>query len=483
MIARVLVFPLLLAAAALAPGDSGESTAAPRCTRLGKAGTRMSGDIKICPGRYRISDHAEQGVIIVTASNTKLDLTGVTIESGDSLPGEYLGYGIVSRKGDSISIRGGRIRGYRHGVRLEGGRGHRISGIDLSGSRSQVLRSTREKYDEADWLDIFKQYAFEAYGTGLYLKNTVGVQVVGVIARGSQNGIGLYESREALLADNDVSGNSGWGIHLWKSTRNTILRNNASRNVRCEGESYSRGCDSAALLLRHQSDSNLIADNDLSWSGDGLFLSGHQPLVEPSIGNMVIRNDASHSYHNAFEATFSTWNTFLENRADSSNYGFWLGYSRASVVRNNLILGTRTAGIAIEHGAENDVSGNTIIGGNIGIHLFAPNPEDEESISYRVDDNVLARLKRAVVLERTSRSRLRGNLFDGVEEGLVVDMRGADLQLGGNIFLSAERWLINAPQLDAGGNFWGRSDSAAVRRLINGRVNLAPFRSARDAGY
>ena len=198
MIRTGLVLPLLVLGFFL-PAPAPGGAAAPRCIRIGKAGTRVSGDIKICPGRYRISDHAEQGVLVITASNTKIDLTGVTIESGDSLPGEYLGYGILSRRGDSISIRGGRIRGYRHGVRLEGGRGHRISGIDLSGSRTQVLRSTPEKYDEADWLDIFRQYAFEAYGTGLYLKYIIGAQVTGVIARGSQNGIGLFESRDVLL--------------------------------------------------------------------------------------------------------------------------------------------------------------------------------------------------------------------------------------------------------------------------------------------
>lgn len=482
---RLLALPAVMAAVSLTdlprPADAGASIA--RCIRLGRAGTKVTGDIKVCPGRYRITDHAEQGVMIVTGSNTRIDLTGVTIESGDSIPGEYLGYGILSRRGDSISIRGGRIRGYRHGVRLEGGRGHRISGIDLSGSRSQALRSTQDRYDEADWLDLFQPYAFEAYGTGLYLKGTTGAQVFGVIAHGAQNGIGLFESRDAMVADNDVSGNSGWGIHLWKSTRNTIVRNNASRNVRCESPRYSRGCDSAALLLREQSDSNFIADNDLSWSGDGFFLSGHRPLVGPSIGNMVIRNDATHSYHNAFEATFSTWNSFIENRADSSTYGFWLGYSRASVVRNNLIMGTRAAGIAIEHGAENELSGNTIIGGTTGIHLFAPQVEDEESVSYRIDDNVIARVTRGIVLERTSRSRLRGNLFDGVDEGLVVDETGKDLQLGGNIFLSARRWLINAVQLDAGGNFWGPVDTTAARKFVKGRVDLAPFRSARDAGY
>ncbi len=487
MMVRAWILPLTLAATLpvmpLHDTAGVASVAADRCIRLGKAGTKVTGDVKVCPGRYRITDHAEQGVIVVTGSNTRIDLTGVTIESGDSIPGDFLGYGILSRKGDSITIRGGRIRGYRHGVRLEGGRGHRISGIDLSGSRIQALRSTPETFDQTDWLDIFRPYAFEAYGTGLYLKGTVGAQVFGVIARGSQNGIGLFDSRDAIIADNDVSGNTGWGIHLWKSSNNTIVRNNASRNIRCESQHYSRGCDSAALLLREQSDSNLIADNDLSWSGDGFFLSGHRPLVSPSIGNMVLRNDASHSYHNAFEATFSTWNSFIENRADSSAYGFWLGYSRASVVRNNLILGTRIAGIAIEHGAENELSGNTIIGGTTGIHLFAPQPEDEESVSYRVDDNIIARVTRGIVLEHTTRSRLRGNLFDGVDEALVVDGAGKDLRLTGNIFLSARRWLINAVELDAGGNFWGSPDSAVTRRQVHGFIELAPYRPARDAGY
>jgi parallel beta-helix repeat protein len=464
-------------------GPPARLSAAVRCIRLEKPGTQVNGEVKVCPGRYRIPDHTERGVLVIIGSNTRVDLTGVTLESGDSLAPEFTGIGVLSLRGDSITIRGGRIRGYRFGVRLEGGRGHRVAGIDLSGSRSQALRSSAVAFDPADWLNIANPDSFESYGSGLYLKRTTGVQVTGVIARGSQNGIGLFESRDSWLADNDVSGNSGWGIHLWKSSRNTIIRNQAERNVRCESESYHQGCDSAALLLREQSDSNLVADNDLSWSGDGFFLSGHRPLLSPSIGNLVLRNDASHAYHNAFEATFSAWNTFLENRADSSDYGFWLGYSRGSAIRGNTIMGTRSAAIAIEHGAENEIAGNTIIGGNTGIRLFAPRAEDEPSMAYRVDDNVIARVRQGVVLEHTSRSRLRGNLFDGVEDALTVDSAGADLQLSGNVFLSAQRWLINAVDLDAGGNYWAATDESTARRQIRGRVTLQPFRRAQDVGY
>jgi parallel beta-helix repeat protein len=453
------------------------------CLRLDKAGARVRGEVKVCPGRYRIQDRAELGVLVVISSGTRIDMTGVTLESGDSVPGRFTGIGILSRNVDSVTVRGGRIRGFRYGIRLEGGRGHRVSGIDLSGSRASRLLSTPDSFAQADWLDIFRPDTFETYGAGLYLKRTRGASVTGVIARGSQNGIGLYESRNAWIADNDVSGNSGWGIHLWRSAGNTIVRNKADHNVRCESTTYRRGCDSAALLLRHESDSNLIADNDLTWSGDGFFLSGHRPLVSPSIGNLVIRNDASHAWHNGFEATFSAWNTFLENRADSTDYGFWLGYSRGSVVRGNIIIGSRSAAIAIEHGGENELAGNTIIGGGVGIRLFAPRPDDEASTDYRISDNTLAKVGRGIVLERTTRARLRGNLFDGVEDGLVADSASGDAELTGNVFLSARRWLIDAVELDAGNNFWGLRDQEAARQKVRGRISLTPFRRASDVGY
>jgi parallel beta-helix repeat protein len=470
-------------AARAAERPSGRAAELAPCVLLGKAGTQVRGEVKICPGRYRIPDRAEIGVIVVAASGTRIDLTGVTLDSGDSTAATFTGAGILSRGMDSVTIRGGRVRGFRYGVRLEGGRGHRVSGVDLSGSRAQQMRSTPTLYDAADWLDIFHPDTFEAYGAGLYLKRTRGASVTGVIARGSQNGIGLFESREAWIADNDVSGNSGWGIHLWKSARNTIVRNEADHNARCEGSTYRRGCDSAALLLREQSDSNLVAENDLTWSGDGFFLSGQRPHLSPSIGNVVLRNDASHAWHNGFEATFSAWNTFLENRADSTDYGFWLGYSRGSSVRGNILLGSRTAAIAIEHGAENEIEDNTIIGAATGIHLFAPHPDDEPSVDYRIDDNTLAKVGRGIVLERTSRARLRGNLLDGVEDGLVADSTAQDAEVTGNVFLSARRWLIDAVRLDAGGNFWGPRDIEEARRQVRGNVGLAPFRHAQEAGY
>lgn len=340
-----------------------------------------------------------------------------------------------------------------------------------------------ERYDEGDWLDIFHADTAELYGGGVLLKGTSGATVTGVAARHAQNGIGLINARNTYVADNDVSENSGWGIHLWASSQNVIVRNQAHHNVRCESPAYRRGCDSAGILLRELSDSNLVADNDMTWSGDGFFLSGQPEYVRPSRGNMVVRNDGSSAYHNAFESTFSPGNVFLQNRADSSDYGFWLGYSTNTTVQGNTILGSRSVGIAIEHGSANRLQSNMVMGGKTGILLFIRDSTGPASRDYVVDDNILAGVERGLVLRRTAHVRVRGNTFDNLDEGLVADSAGADAQVTGNVFLRAQRWFISAPALTAGSNYWATATEAEARARVNGAVILAPWFPASAAGY
>lgn len=455
----------------------------PPCVTIPRAGTNLSGDVRVCPGTYRIGDPHETGVIVVTTSDTKLDLSGVTIESGDSLPAGLVGVGILVRGADRVTVSGGRVRGYRWGVRFEGGSAHRITDMALSGSRSGKLRSTELKFDEADWLDIFRPESTLTYGGALLLTDTDHDVVSRVRANGAQNGIALIRVREAAITGNDVSGNSGWGISLWSSSANTIQGNIANHNVRCEAPTWSRGCDSAALLLRERSDSNLIADNDLRASGDGFFLSGQRGTVRPSNGNIVLRNDASGSPHNAFESTFSTGNIFVDNRADSSAYGYWLGYSTATLVRGSTILGSRVAGIAIEHGSDNELSRNVIFGGAVGIHLFAPQAGDQPSRTTVIARNTLGGVTDGIVLAQSRGITVVGNVFDGVGDALVGDSVAIDASVTGNIFLAARGWFIDAPDLNAGGNFWGTADARAAQARVRGRVTVLPWRPVSDAGY
>jgi parallel beta-helix repeat protein len=453
------------------------------CVRPSRAGTQVQGDVRVCPGRYRIADASERGVIIAAASGTRIDLTGVVLESGDSVPGRFTGVGVSSKGVDAVSIRGGAIRGYRYGVKIEGGRNHRIFGIDLSGSRRQEVRSTPAQPDSTDRLELFRRDVFERYGGGILLLRTEAASVTGVTARGAQNGIGLLEARDSYIADNEVGGNSGWAIHLWRSAGNIIARNRADHTRRCESQVPAGECGAAAILLRDGSDSNTVVDNDLTASSLGFRLAGARNQVRQSIGNLIHRNDASAALGVAFAAAYSWSNTFQENRADSSGTGFRLDHSGASTIRANTIIASRSAAVVSEHGSDNAILANVMIGGPVGIRIAAPSQTGDQSRRYRIDDNVLARLEQGVVLERTTRAQLRGNLFDGVRDGLVLDGEGHTAEVTGNIFLRASRWFIDAPDLTAGGNYWATADASGATAKIKGRVSIMPWKPASAAGY
>jgi len=453
------------------------------CIRPTRAGTQVQGEVRVCPGRYRIADTNEQGIIIAAASGTRIDLTGVILESGDSVPGRYVGAGITSRGVDAVTITGGAIHGYRYGIRLEGGRSHRISGADLSGSRDQGVRSTPARPEAADQLNLVRPDSFERYGGGVLLRRTSGTSITGITARAAQNGIALMEVRDSYIADNDVSANNGWGIPLWRSAGNVIVRNRADHPRRCESQVPAADCGSAALLVRDASDSNTIVDNDLSASSLGLLLAGDPKTMEPSVGNLVYRNDASAAVRTGFISSFGWNNLFLDNRADSTIIGIRLTHSGGSTVRGNTIIGARSAGIVSENGTDNVILGNVLIGGSVGIRVAAPAQQGDSSQRYRIDDNRLSRLEQGIVMEHTTRSQIRGNIFDGVGDGLVVDGDGHASEVTGNIFLRASRWFIEAPDLAAGGNYWATADASTATAKVKGRISVLPWKPASAAGY
>jgi parallel beta-helix repeat protein len=304
-----------------------------------------------------------------------------------------------------------------------------------------------------------------------------------VTARGAQNGIALVETRDSYIADNDLATNNGWGIHLWRSSRNVIARNRIDHTRRCEAQVPAADCGAAAVLLRNASDSNTIVDNDLTASSLGLLLAGERRGARASVGNLIYRNDASAALRTAFAAMFGWGNTFLDNRADSTGVGFHLNHAGGSTLRGNTVIGARTAGIVSEHGTDNSILGNVLIGGAVGIRVAGPQKAGDPSRRYRIDDNVLSRLEQGIVIEHTTRAQLRGNVFDGVGDGLVVDGDGHATEVTGNIFLRASRWFIDAPDLAAGGNYWATADASTATAKVKGRISVFPWKPASAAGY
>jgi parallel beta-helix repeat protein len=449
------------------------------CLRPSRAGTQVQGDVRVCPGKYRIADPSERGVIIAAASGTRIDLSGVTIESGDSVPSRYTGTGIASRGVDGVTVLGGTVRGYRFGLRFEGGHGHRVTGGDFSGGRSQRLESTNERADSADRLDVHRLRVLEESGAAVLLVGTEGATVSGVTAKGAQNGIALVDSRDGYLADNDVSGNSGWGVSLWHSSHNSVFRNQAGGTRRCE---HGGGCDAAAILVREGSDSNTFADNNLTGSSIGVLLTGAAPLTRPSIGNLFQRNDASLALESGFVVRLSWGDAFLENRADSSGTGFQLVRASGLSIRGNTVIDSRDAAITASHGADNAIQQNVLLGGRVGIEVIAPG-SGARGRGYRIDDNIVGDVAEGIVLRGVARSTIRGNVIDGVEDALVIDSAGHASEVTGNVFLRATGSYIVAPDLAAGGNYWATTDAKAAAERVRGRISVLPWKAAGAAGY
>jgi parallel beta-helix repeat protein len=120
--------------------------------------------------------------------------------------------------------------------------------------------------------------------------------------------------------------------------------------------------------------------------------------------NLFEENDASYSPNNAFEGVFSKGNIYRRNKANHSNYGFWLGFSSDGVIQENQIYNNRQAGIAVENGVHFEVVGNDIQNNTHGILLWTrmydflktlPNINVTSS-DWRIERNRFIRNRKAI---------------------------------------------------------------------------------------
>lgn len=380
---------------------------------------QVTADIKIRPGVYRIPDQGEPGIIQILASDITVDMTGVRLfgNAEDATPDQFQGTGVLAGNVSDVTLKGGKIHGFRFGIRWHKCTGGTIQDMDWSDNHAQKLKSTPEKMDEGDWLEIRKLEPWYEYGAGLWLEECEQVKVLDNYSRRTQNGIILVRSQQCRILRNDCSYCSGWGIALYASERNIISKNRFDFCVR--GESwgkYSRGCDSAGILLVVGSSNNRVTNNSATHGGDGFFLTsgpGDDVYAEPSNNNFVSYNNFSHSPHNAIEATFSTGNRFQGNRCDDSDYGFWLGYSRKSEVAINTMHNCVQAGVAIEWGSENRIHQNLITRTRgPGVWLWKRENKlnaEQEHVKNRIEKNKLYYNEVGLRIHHMTGGRLAGN--------------------------------------------------------------------------
>ncbi len=402
-------------------------------------GLVITQSVRVVPRTYRLAAPAslDSAAITIRGDDVTVDFAGARLEGMDPNADPDFATGVAVRVdgGRNVRILNAHIRGYKVALIARSTRGLVLTGNDLSYNWKPRLYSLVEHESLLDWLDFHHNEKDEwlRYGAGAYLADVSGGELSGNTAEQDMNGVMLVRSDHLRIHDNSFSYNSGLGLGLYRSSRNTVLHNRIDFDVRGYSQGfYRRGQDSAGLLLYEQSDSNVVAYNSVTHGGDGLFLWAGQSTMDTGVGgandNLFFANDFSFAPTNGMEATFSR-NAFVGNRVAGSDYGLWGGYSYDSKVVANCLLGNRN-GIAIEHGQNNVIANNHIVGGTTGLWLWANLPEaadwgypkhrDTHSRDYRVTANTFIKQRVALRVANTGNFSATGNAFAGVDTTAVL---------------------------------------------------------------
>lgn len=378
--------------------------------------------------------------IRIDADGAVLDLRGAVLVGGEGDPDTFEGSAIVVEGRRNVTIRNAVIRGFKVAIRAVDCDGLTIENCDVSGNYRQRLRSTPRAEAGEDWLYGHENDANEwlRYGAGIWVESSRNVTISRNRARHGQNGICLVRVDDSAVIDNDMSFMSGWGLAMWRSSRNDVSNNKFDWCIRGFSRGvYHRGQDSAGILVYEQCSDNVFAYNSATHGGDGFFLyAGNETLHGTGEGgcnrNLLYRNDFSHAAANGIEATFSEGNAFVENRLEECDHGIWAGYSSDTLILGNSIARCNH-GVSIEHGHDNRIEGNAFEACGVGVNAWWDDDadllktkfgttRDTGSHGYTIVHNTFRDLKGpAVRLDGTTDVRV-DRAFEGDVEAERVDV-------------------------------------------------------------
>ncbi len=408
------------------------------------AGLRIQEDAQIASGTYLLPDPEDDGSLVIEGNDLTVDFGGATLRGAPegAPPDQLTGRGLVIR-GEKVTVKNARVHGYKVGIFAEGSKKLTLENCDVSRNYRQRLKSTPETEDLSDWLYGHENDNNEwlRYGAGIYLFNCEHATVRACRARNGQNGLCLVRCDHASVVDNDLSFMSGWGLALWRSSHCDVYSNKFDWCIRGYSHGvYSRGQDSAGILVYEQCSQNTFAYNSATHGGDGFFLyAGNETVHKTGEGgcnnNLLYKNDFSHAAANGIEATFSKANQFVQNTLDECEHGVWAGYSSSTLVAQNTIRHCRN-GVSIEHGRDNKMMANTIEDTPVGIHFWWDDDKDLlasafgkknrgcPSVMVLISGNVFRRVGTAIWLIETTMGRIGDNSYTEVETPLHVKGAG-----------------------------------------------------------
>ena len=308
----------------------------------------------------------------VSGDNLTLDFGGAVFRSSktpDQNLNEDQGIGVLIDGAHNVTIKNLNVHGYQWNIVLRNCTNVVIDGGDASYSKAIVIADDGTPLNS--FLNLRSLDAWRTYGAGVWIEDSKDCTVQNVKACESQNGFLVVNSSRVTLLSDDGSFNSGWGIGLWASDHSRILW--------CLADFCSRpwaggwGGDAAGIVAANRCHENVFFGDSMTHGGDGFFLSdrvvgGYSDADKTyhwdgaSNDNLIAFCDGSWSSHNAFEGTFSERNVYLDNKANDSQYGFWIGFSNDSVIAGNEITGNVQQGVAGTQASRTRVEKNTFSG-------------------------------------------------------------------------------------------------------------------------
>ncbi|MFO7617228.1 MAG: NosD domain-containing protein [Bacteroidales bacterium] len=418
-------------------------------------------DIKIQPGTYSFADMGRDGVIrIVNKENITID--GADVEVTGSA---FTGFMIFIENSRNITIRNfSKVEKYYYALTAKQSSDIRI--IDNNFSYN--------KKDTTGWIFIWTGVS-EALGGGVLFDRCSDSEIHGNLMTQQNDGVALYECDNITIYDNILNWNCGFGIRMNFTNNCHIHHNDCSHVNRITDPS-----DCAAILLI-VSNNNRVEHNNLTYSGDGVFLGQYEYSDIPN-NNYFGYNDCSYSPHNAIEATFADGNVYVGNKCNFSHYGFWLGYSFNSIVEDNEIIGNLQSGVAVDRGFRNTFRNNVISQNPYGFELWEGgiiNPYgDQFSHHYWIYDNLIEGNVWGISAINTENLVVKNNTFSRNKEDIYFEGQSFNDTITGNIFRSPTLFHLRNASSDkifAPNNTFIPMVDTLIRQRISGNIEWQPF--------
>ncbi len=427
-------------------------------------------NIKFIPGDYVFADPELNGVIQISGKqNITLDGDSCTVNGTN-----FQGYMIKIDNSTNIQIKNfDSVFNYKYAVYVTNSSHININGNDFS----------RNKVDSSGWIDVWTDYT-QALGGGVMMYQCRAAHIYNNIMKFQNDGVALYHCDSLRINDNDFAWNTSYGIRMfWTDT--CYIYNNIANHI---NRPLTDPSDCGALLMII-SNKNRVENNDLSWSGDGVFLGQYQHSNIPN-NNYFAYNECSYSPHNAIEATFADGNVYKHNKCNFSDYGLWLGYSFNSIVDSNEVTGNFHSGIAIDRGFSNSITHNIISDNPTGIELWKGSAitgyENQLSEDYFISQNIIGGNTQGLSAINTLHLVADGNQFNYNEnQSIYLESTSTQDTISGNDFRMPTSYHIknySSNDIEAPGNFFEPNDSALIAAKIydksdnssKGKVNWYP---------